>query len=116
MLRNPTNYDSRFELTKMDPTLYNQVSNLKDNEISNPIAEPDPRGGATKYKILRITNRFEEHTADFARDYMKIQELATSEKQLKAINEWRAKRIDDTYISVSKANRDCSFANNWVKE
>ncbi len=116
VLRNPTNYDSRFELTKMDPTLYNQVSNLKDNEISNPIAEPDPRGGATKYKILRITNRFEEHTADFARDYMKIQELATSEKQLKAINEWRAKRIDDTYISVSKANRDCSFANNWVKE
>jgi peptidyl-prolyl cis-trans isomerase SurA len=47
---------------------------------------------------------------------MKIQELATSEKQLKAINEWRAKRIDDTYISVSKSNRDCSFANNWIKE
>lgn len=116
VLRNPTNYDSRFELTKMDPTLYNQISNLKDNEISNPIAEPDPRGGATSYKILRITNRFEEHTADFARDYMKIQELATSEKQLKAINEWRAKRIDDTYISVSKSNRDCSFANNWIKE
>jgi peptidyl-prolyl cis-trans isomerase SurA len=116
VLRNPTNYDSRFELTKMDPTLYNQIINLKDNEISNPIAEPDPRGGATSYKILRITNRFEEHTADFARDYMKIQELATSEKQLKAINEWRAKRIDDTYISVSKSNRDCSFANNWIKE
>jgi peptidyl-prolyl cis-trans isomerase SurA len=47
---------------------------------------------------------------------MKIQDLAKSEKQLKAINEWRAKHIDDTYISVSKVNNDCSFANDWVKE
>ena len=116
VLRNPTNYDSRFELTKMDPSLYKQVSNLKDNEISFPIEEPDPRGGQTKYKILKISNRYGEHTADFARDYMKIQELAKTEKQLKAINDWRGTHIEDTYISVSKSNRDCDFANNWVKE
>jgi peptidyl-prolyl cis-trans isomerase SurA len=116
VLRNPINYDSKFELTKMDPSLYKQVSDLEDNEISFPIAEPDPSGGPTKYKILKISNRFEEHAADFARDYMKIQDLAKSEKQLKAINEWRAKHIDDTYISVSKVNNDCSFANDWVKE
>ena len=34
LLRNPINFDSKFELTKMDPKLYNQVRNLKDNEIS----------------------------------------------------------------------------------
>ena len=116
VLRNPTNYDSRFELTKMDPSLYKQVSNLKDQEISDPIAEPDPRGGPTKYKILRISNRFEEHVADFARDYMKIQELAKTEKQLKAINDWRAKHIEETYISVSSSNNSCDFANDWVKK
>ena len=33
VLLNPRTLDSRFELTKMDPALYNQVSNLKDNEI-----------------------------------------------------------------------------------
>ncbi len=47
---------------------------------------------------------------------MKIQELAKTEKQLKAINDWRGTHIEDTYISVSKSNRDCDFANNWVKE
>ena len=41
LLRNPVNFDSRFELTKMDPTLYNQVRNLKDGEISRPIREDD---------------------------------------------------------------------------
>ncbi|WP_443217593.1 peptidylprolyl isomerase [Sediminicola sp. 1XM1-17] len=116
LLRNPTNFDSRFELTKMDPTLYNQVRNLKDNEISQPILEEDPRGGAPKYKIMKITNRYDEHEANFAKDYMKIQELALRDKQFKAIEKWMAEHIDETYISVNKDNRDCDFANNWVKE
>ena len=116
LLRNPTNFDSRFELTKMDPTLYNQVRDLKDNEISQPILEEDPRGGGVKYKILKITNRYDEHVADFAKDYIKIQELALREKQYNAIKKWMDEHIEDTYVSVNADNKDCDFANNWVKE
>lgn len=116
LLRNPTNFDSRFELTKMDPTLYNQVRNLKDNEISHPIQEQDPRGGGVSFKILKITNRYEEHKANFAQDYIKIQQLAKTEKQYDAIKKWMDEHIRDTYVSVSEGNRDCDFANNWVKE
>ena len=116
LLRNPINFDSKFELTKMDPTLYNQVRNLKDNEISQPILEPDPRGGPPKFKILRVTNRYDEHKADFARDYLKIQDLALKEKQFKAIKEWMAEKIEDTYVSVNATNRSCNFANDWVKD
>ncbi len=116
LLRNPINFDSRFELTKMDPTLYNQVRNLKDEEISYPLLEEDPRGGPPKYKILKVTNRYDEHEADFAKDYLKIQELALREKQYNAIKEWMDEHIVDTYVSVNAANRSCDFANNWVKE
>ncbi|MFS4467448.1 peptidylprolyl isomerase [Maribacter sp. 2210JD10-5] len=116
LLRNPVNFDSKFELTKMDPNLYNQVQNLKDNEMSYPIYEDDPRGGGPKYKLLQVTNRYDEHEADFARDYVKIQELAKTEKQFNAIKKWMAEHIEDTYISVTEANRDCNFANNWLKE
>ena len=116
LLRNPINFDSRFELTKMDPTLYNQVRNLKDNEISYPLLEADPRGGAPKYKILKVTNRYDEHVADFAKDYLKIQELALTEKRFNAIRKWMKEHIEDTYISVNGSNRECNFANNWVKE
>jgi len=105
-LRNPQDFGPRFELTKMDPELYNQVRNLKDEEISTPIFEQDPRGGSPKYKILKITNRYDEHTADFAQDYIKI----------KAIKKWMNKHIEDTYVTVNESNRDCEFANNWVKE
>lgn len=116
LLRNPINFDSRFELTKMDPVLYNQVSNLKDNEISRPIREDDPRGGETKYKLIKITNRYDEHVADFAKDYLKIQELALREKQYNAIKKWMDEHIKDTYVSVTEENKNCEFANNWVKE
>jgi len=116
LLRNPITYDSRFELTKMDPTLYNQVRNLKDNEISFPIFEQDPRGGGPKYKLLNVTNRYDEHIADFAKDYTRIQQLALTEKQYNAIKKWMSEHIEETYISVNESNKGCDFANNWVKE
>lgn len=116
LLRNPINFDSRFELTKMDPALYNLVRNLKDNEISNPIHEDDPRGGGPKYKLLKVTNRYDEHTADFSKDYMKIQQLAKTEKQYNAIKKWMDEHIEETYISVNGSNRECEFANNWLKD
>ena len=116
LLRNPQDFSSRFELTKMDPTLYNQVQNLKDNEITYPVLEQDPRGGPPKYKILKITNRFDEHVANFSKDYTKIQDLALTEKKYNAIKKWMDEHIEETYISVNDENRNCEFANNWVKE
>ena len=116
LLRNPSDFSSRFELTKMDPKLYNQVRNLKDNEISNPILEPDPRGGPPSYKMLMVTNRFDEHEADFARDYLKIQELALRDKQFKVIREWMSEHIEETYISLDSDYRGCEFSNNWLKD
>ncbi|MGB3143568.1 MAG: peptidylprolyl isomerase, partial [Maribacter sp.] len=115
-LRNPSDFSARFELTKMDPTLYNQVQNLKDNDITYPVLEQDPRGGPPKYKILKITNRFDEHVADFSKDYTKIQELALTEKQYNTIKKWMDEHIEDTYISVNDEKRECDFANNWIKD
>jgi len=115
-LRNPQDFGPRFELTKMDPTLYNQVRNLKDNEISYPIQEEDERGGGISFKLMRVTNRYDEHVADFAQDYIKIQQLAKTEKQFEAIKKWMDEHIDETYISVNDSRKDCEFANNWVKK
>lgn len=116
LLRNPINFDSRFELTKMDPALYNQVRTLKDGEISRPLRDNNPQGGTPKFKIMKISNRYDEHRADFAKDYLKIKELALKEKQLKTIKAWIEEHVDDTYIHVGTAHKDCDFANNWVKE
>jgi len=114
-LVNPNTQDTRFELTKMDPTLYSQVSNLKDTEISQPLLNTDDKGKKT-YKLITVTNRIEEHTADYAKDYTKIKELALKEKQISAIAKWFDEKIKDTYIKIIGEYRDCAFTNNWLKK
>ena len=116
ILRNPQDYSARFELTNMDPTLYNQVARLRDNEISKPIREDDPRGGAPKFKIMKIANRYDEHMADFARDYTKIKELALADKERKLIEKWISEKIEQTYVQINDSRKGCNFTSNWLKK
>lgn len=115
ILINPKTQDTHFELTKMDPSLYSEVSNLKDKEITPPILDDDPRTGK-KYKIITVTNRINEHTADYAKDYIKIKDLALKEKQIKAIEKWTEEKIKETYIKINGEYRNCQFLNNWLKK
>ena len=112
---NPATGDKRFELTKMDPVLYNQIRDLKDDEISVPLLDED-RSGLKKYKILKVTNRFEEHLADYSKDFVKIKELALKEKQIKTIKSWMTEKILMTYVSLNKDFNNCTFSNNWSKK
>ncbi|MBK77749.1 MAG: peptidylprolyl isomerase [Flavobacteriaceae bacterium] len=114
VLINPETGDNKFELTKLDPVLYNQIRNLKDGEISYPILDED-RSGLKKYKILLISNRFDEHKADYSLDYSKIKDLALKEKQIKIIQTWMEEKIEETYININKDSRKCVFVNNWLK-
>lgn len=114
VLINPATGDTKFELTKMDPVLYSQAQRLKDNEISMPLKDEDSRG-VVKYKIIKVSNRYDEHIADYSKDYIKIKELALKEKQLKRIQSWMVEKIEDTYININRDNQSCNFTNKWVK-
>lgn len=115
VLMNPRTMETRFELTKMDPSLYSQVSDLKDKEVSLPLVDEEQNGNK-KFKLVTVTNRFEEHTADFATDYIKIKELALKEKQIKAVAKWFEEKIKETYIKINGEYRDCTFTSNWLKK
>ncbi len=114
-LLNPTTGDTRFELTKIDPILYDQVSKLKTNEVSLVIPDQD-RQGRKKFKLITVLNRFDEHISDYAKDYLKIQELALRKKQIEAIRKWQEEKINDTYIKINGEYRDCEFSGNWLKK
>ena len=114
-LVNPTTFDTRFDLTKMDPTLSAQVYNLKEGEVSEVFTDRD-RTGRSKFKVLTVTKKIEEHPADYVKDYEKIQELALKQKQIKAIESWQEEKILETYVNVNEDYRDCEYASNWVKK
>jgi peptidyl-prolyl cis-trans isomerase SurA len=113
-LRNPETQDYNFELTKMDPELYAQIQKLKDNEVS-PVYQDEDRVNPIKFKILTVTQRTDEHEAEFAKDYLKIKALALQEKQLNSISDWQEEKIMDTYIKINGDLRSCDFNSNWFK-
>ncbi len=113
LLMNPRTLETRFELTKMDPNLYNDISDLKENEVSRPIRSEERTG--TFYKIMTVMNRYDSHTADYVKDYTKIKDLALKEKQQKAIAKWSDAKVKETYVKVNPAYMDCKFVNHWIK-
>ncbi|WP_434035401.1 peptidylprolyl isomerase [Formosa sp. 4Alg 33] len=114
-LINGQTQDYNFELTKMDTELYGQIQNLKDEEISLVLKDQD-RTGKIKFKLLMVSDRVDEHVANYAQDYLKIKEIALDEKRLRAIEKWQKETISDTYIKISGDYRDCEFASNWLKK
>lgn len=113
-MTNPTTQDFNFELTRMDPELYSQIQNLKDGEISEVLQDED-RVNRIKFKILTVTDRIDDHEADFAKDYLKIKNLALQDKQIKAVEKWQEETIKDTYIKINGDYRNCDFQSNWLK-
>ncbi|WP_008634113.1 peptidylprolyl isomerase [Bizionia argentinensis] len=115
LLINPQTQDYNFELTKIDPEVYGQIQDLEEGEVS--LVQTDQgRTGNVKYKILMVSDRVEEHVADYSRDYLKIKELALNEKKIKAIDKWQNEKIMDTYIKINNEYRGCDFSSNWLKE
>jgi len=115
LLINPQTHDSRFELARMDPILYGQISELKNTEVSLPLIDQTP-DGKKRYKLITISNLFGEHVADYAKDYTKIKAMALQEKQIKAIKKWFDEKLPETFVSIDKEYQDCQFENNWLKK
>ncbi len=114
-LINPTTGDTRFELTKIDPEIYDQVVNLEEGEVSLILSEQD-RTGRLFYKLVTVNKRYPEHKANFAQDYMKIKDLALRQKQLNVISDWMEEKIADTYIKINGKFRNCDYSSNWLKK
>ena len=112
-LRNPLDRSYSFELAKMEPELYAQIQNLAEGELS-PVLSDQDRINAVKFKIVTVTQRVDEHDANFDRDYLKIKNLALQDKQIRAIDKWQKAKISDTYVKINGEFKDCELGSDWL--
>tara|TARA_R110001583_G_scaffold17310_14_gene70211 strand:- start:2402 stop:3826 length:1425 start_codon:yes stop_codon:yes gene_type:complete len=115
LILNPQTNDTRFDLTRMDPSLYSKVSSLKAGEITEPFFD-EIRGGAKMHKLILLKSKEETHIANFINDYEKIQQLTLQKKQEETVDKWAVDKIEDTYIKINKDFKKCTFKNNWKKD
>ena len=62
-----------------------------------------------------IKSRTKPHKANLNDDYQKIQEVALSEKQNKALSEWIKKKQRSTYIHLNNDFGNCEILKHWNK-
>ena len=114
LLINPETSDSKFDLTKMDPTLYARISALKKGEITEVFYD-ETREGEKMFKMILMKSKTDAHVVDLSKDYVKIQNLALQKKREETIAKWTKEKISDTYIKINKDYKKCEFQNNWTK-
>ncbi len=111
---NPLTNETRFDLTRMDPSLYARVINTKKGEITEPYYD-ETQQGEKMYKIIYMKDRTLTHKAALVNDYVKVQKLALQKKKEENITKWSKEKIKDTYIKISNKYK-CTFEKNWRKE
>lgn len=114
MIVNPFTNETRFELTRMDPSLYDRVINTKKGEITEPFYD-ETQQNEKMYKIIFMKDRTITHKADLVNDYVKVQKLALQKKKEENITKWSKNKIKDTYIKINDIYNKCEFQKNWRK-
>ncbi len=113
MLNAETN-TTRLSPDKIDRMLFFQVDSMALNTVSSPIITATTEG-KNAYHIVMVKSRSKPHRANLKDDYQKIQEVALSEKQNKALSEWINKKKRSTYININPEFGNCEELKHWEK-
>lgn len=114
LIVNPQSSDTKFDLTRMDPSLYARISELNQGDITDVFYD-ETREGEKMFKIILVKKKTAAHKANLTEDYVKIQDLALQKKKQETIEKWAKEKVGDTYIKINNDYKKCKFKNNWAK-
>lgn len=115
LLINPYTGETTYDLTRMDPTLYARISDLKKGEMTDAFYDVG-QNREKVFKFILVKDKTDTHIADLVNDYVKIKRLALQKKKQEHLAKWSKEKIKETYIKISDSQQKCSFKNNWKKE
>jgi peptidyl-prolyl cis-trans isomerase SurA len=94
---------------------YNALMRLKVGEISDSFQTSDFKGNQMS-KIVKLVEVVPSHVASLEDDYVRLEEMALTEKRDRVFREWLNRKIDAMYIYIAPEFRDWEFENRkWIK-
>lgn len=94
---------------------YNALMRLKVGEVSNSFQTFDFNGNQMS-KIVTLVEIIPPHIASLKDDYVRLEEMALSQKRERYFKEWLNKKIESMYIYIDPECRKWEFSNkNWIK-
>ncbi len=113
LMINQVSGNSKFESSQVDAKIFFVIDKLKPGEVSAPVMTTDR--GKQDYRIYYLKSRSNPHKANLDEDYARIQELALEKKKTAMVDDWIAKKLKSTYISILSDYRNCTFERKWIK-
>lgn len=117
-MADPNTGSAYFEIDQLKPQDYAAIQDLKEGEISEPIASLDNEGrsGNLIYKIVRVDKIIPSHVATFENDFTQLAEQVRGGQQVKAIDEFIADKISSSKIYIDPLFADCEFKYEGLKD
>ncbi|MDE5691703.1 MAG: peptidylprolyl isomerase [Alistipes sp.] len=94
---------------------YNALMKLRPGEVSPAFLTEDMLGNKMA-KIVKLIEIIPTHEASLEEDYLRLEEMALTDKQDRVFREWLSKKIDAMYVFIDPEYRGGGFENqHWVK-
>lgn len=94
---------------------YNAIRRLREGEVSAPFRSRDMMGNEL-VKVVKLLKVIPAHNASLEEDYLRLEQMALSQKQETEFVEWLNKKIASMYIYITPELRNSEFTNkNWLK-
>lgn len=116
LMVNPQTGNPKFEMGQLPQDIAKVVADMQVGEISKPFVMTDERKNKEVVAIVKLKSRIEGHKANMSDDYQTLKAIVEEKKKTEILNEWLAKKQNDTYIRIKDGWRNCEFKyDGWIK-
>lgn len=118
IIYNPYTNDRRWDvqnINQIDPEIFTVVDQLEVGEISAPNKFSDQAKRKDGFRIVKVLERSEPHTASLETDYQLIQTASLNEKKQAEIQNWVKSNAKAVYLRIEDEFKACPFQYEWTK-
>jgi peptidyl-prolyl cis-trans isomerase SurA len=107
LIRDAQSGSSRLAMDgSMEYAMFQMLDTMKVGGISAPLPYRT-EDGKSAVRLLYYKSKIAPHTADFTKDFEKLQSIVSSNKKNRAIDNWFKKSVADVYITVDPEFHSC---------
>jgi peptidyl-prolyl cis-trans isomerase SurA len=114
LLINPQTGSSLFTVEELPLNIRYSADRMNEGDVSS-ISQFVMDDGKKAYRIIKITRKLKEHSANLIDDFSLINDAALNEKKQQKISEWVDKNIITTYIRFDYDYNNCDVLKKWKK-
>ncbi|HJM15879.1 MAG TPA: peptidylprolyl isomerase [Flavobacteriales bacterium] len=114
LLINPQSGSSLFTVEELPLNIRYSADRMNEGDVSS-VSQFVMDDGKKAYRIIKVTRKLKEHSANLIDDFSLINDAALNAKKQQKISEWVTEKIKITYIRFDYDYNNCDVLKKWKK-